>query len=111
MAFRLLGSILRPLSSHSSIGTLFTAGAPKVSSDPLGAFTRAGINSNHAWLAATLTVWPGCGAAPCLDDALPALPGQFVIVPDGDERPTRSRVLPVGIGKVALVDDPIAVDR
>ena len=34
-----------------------------------------------------------------------------MIVPDGDERPTRSRVLQVGIGKVALVDDAIAVDR
>jgi hypothetical protein len=42
---------------------------------------------------------------------LSALPGEFVIVPDGDERPTRSRVLQVGIGKVALVDDAIAVDR
>src|SRR5262249_44498043 len=49
--------------------------------------------------------------AACLDDALPALPGEFVIVPDGDERPTRSRVLQVGIGKVALVDDAIALDR
>src|SRR4029450_5765251 len=49
--------------------------------------------------------------APCLDDALPALPGEFVIVPDGDERPSRSRVLQVGIGKVALVDDAIALDR
>src|SRR6185369_13442650 len=49
--------------------------------------------------------------APCLDDTLPALPGELVIVPDGDERPTRSRVLQVGIGKVALVDDAIALDR
>src|SRR6266567_3296949 len=48
MAFRLLGSIPRPLSSHFSIGTFFTASAPNVSSDPLGAFTRAGIYSNHA---------------------------------------------------------------
>src|SRR6185503_21214765 len=46
-----------------------------------------------------------------LDDALPALPGKFVIVPDGDERPTRSRVLQIRIGEVALVDDAIAVDR
>jgi hypothetical protein len=46
-----------------------------------------------------------------LDDALAPLPGEFVIVPDGDERPPRSRVLQVGIGKVALVDDAIAVDR
>src|SRR3954467_771678 len=50
-------------------------------------------------------------SSPCLDDALPALPGEFVIVPDGDERPTRSRVLQIGIGKVALVDDAIALDR
>src|SRR4029077_4781815 len=50
-------------------------------------------------------------SASCLDDALPALPGEFVIVPDGDERPTRSRVLQIGIGKVALVDDTIALDR
>src|SRR6476646_5590997 len=105
MAFRLLGSIPRPLSSHFSIGTFFTATAPNVSSDPLGAFTRAGIYSNHAWLAATLTVCPG------LDDALPALPGEFVIVPDGDERPARSRVLQVGVGKVALVNHAIALDR
>jgi hypothetical protein len=34
-----------------------------------------------------------------------------VIVPDGDEGPTGSRVLQVGIGKVALVDDAIAFDR
>src|SRR4029077_20139320 len=49
--------------------------------------------------------------APCLDDALPALPGEFVIVPDGDEWPTCSRVLQIGIGKVSLVDDAIALDR
>ena len=64
MAFRLLGSIPRPLSSHFSIGTFFTASAPNVSSDPLGALTRAGMYSNQAWLAATLTVWPGCGGPP-----------------------------------------------
>ncbi len=34
-----------------------------------------------------------------------------MIVPDGDERPARSRVLQVGIGKVALVDDAITVER
>jgi hypothetical protein len=49
--------------------------------------------SNQAWLAATLTVWPGCGRASSLDDALTALPGEFVIVPDADERPARARVL------------------
>src|SRR5207253_2505090 len=49
--------------------------------------------------------------APCLLDALPPLPGEFVVVPDGDERPTRSRVLQVGIRKVALVDAAIALDR
>src|SRR4029077_12077709 len=38
-------------------------------------------------------------------------PGEFVIVPDGDERPARSRVLQVGIGEVALVDDAITLDR
>ena len=34
-----------------------------------------------------------------------------MIVPDGDERPARSRVLQVGIGKIALVDGAIALDR
>ena len=34
-----------------------------------------------------------------------------MIVPDGDERPTRARVLQVGIGEIALVDGAIAVDR
>ena len=34
-----------------------------------------------------------------------------MIVPDADKRPARSRVLQIGIGKVALVDDPIALDR
>ena len=66
--------------------------------------------SNQAWLAATLTVWPGCGAAARLDDALPALPREFVIVPDGDERPARAGILQVGIGEIALVDGAIAVD-
>src|SRR6185295_8171053 len=46
-----------------------------------------------------------------LDDALAALPGKFVIVPDADERPARSRVLQIRIGEVALVDDAIALDR
>ena len=46
-----------------------------------------------------------------LDDALPALPGEFVIVPDADERPAGARVLQVGIVQIALVDGAIAVDR
>src|SRR4026207_1708101 len=111
MDFRLLGSIPRPPSSHFSIGTFFTATPPNMSSDTLGAFTRAGMYSNHAWLAATLTVWPGCGGPPAWTMLCRPLPGKFVVVPDGDERPTRSRVLQVGIGKVALVDDAIALDR
>src|SRR5262245_42821435 len=53
----------------------------------------------------------GSRIASGLDDALPALPREFVVVPDADERPTRARVLQIGIGEVALVDDAIAVDR
>ena len=47
---------------------------------------------------------------PRLDDALPALPREFVVVPDGDERPTRARVLEVGVGEIAFVDGPVAID-
>src|SRR5262249_45003434 len=49
--------------------------------------------------------------SPRLDDALPALPGELVIVPNADERPARSRVLQVGIGEIALVDDAVTLDR
>src|SRR6185369_7224874 len=43
-------------------------------------------------------------------DALPALPREFVVVPDHDERPPRTRVLKIGIGEIAFVDCPVAVD-
>ena len=33
-----------------------------------------------------------------------------MVVPDADERPARARVLEVGIGEIALVDGPVAVD-
>ena len=53
--------------------------------------------------------WPGRTAG--LLDALPALPREFVIVPHGDERPSRAGVLQIGIGQVAFVDGAIAFDR
>ena len=53
---------------------------------------------------------PAVRTAAGLLDALPALPGEFVIVPDGDERPARAGVLQVGVGEIALVDGAIAVD-
>jgi hypothetical protein len=93
-----------------SILTFLTATAPNSASEPLGGDTRAGTYSNQAWLAATLTVWPGCGSAARLDDALPALPREFVIVPDADERPARAGILEVGISEIAFVDDAIAFD-
>jgi hypothetical protein len=34
-----------------------------------------------------------------------------VVVPHGDERPARARVLEVGIGEIAFVDGPVAIDR
>src|SRR3954454_2713404 len=43
-------------------------------------------------------------------DALPALPREFVVVPDRDERPARASVLEVGIGEIAFVDGPVAID-
>src|SRR5215831_1427668 len=46
-----------------------------------------------------------------LDDALPAPPGKFVVVPHGDERPARARVLKVGVVEIALVDGAITVER
>ena len=52
----------------------------------------------------------GLRRAACLDDALPALPREFVIVPDADERPARAGILQIGIGEIALVDGAIAVD-
>ena len=47
---------------------------------------------------------------PRLDDALPALPREFVVVPHGDERPARASVLEVRIGEIAFVDGPVAID-
>src|SRR5262249_44625734 len=46
-----------------------------------------------------------------LHDALPALPGKFVIVPDGNERPARAGILEVGVVEIAPVDGTITVDR
>jgi hypothetical protein len=37
-----------------------------------------------------------------LDDALPTLPREFVVVPDRDERPAGASVLEVGIGEIGL---------
>src|SRR5678815_4224078 len=45
-----------------------------------------------------------------LDDALPTLPREFVVVPDRDERPASASVLEVGIGEIGLVDGPVAAD-
>ncbi|MFT3916342.1 MAG: hypothetical protein QM704_20375 [Anaeromyxobacteraceae bacterium] len=47
---------------------------------------------------------------PRLQVALPALPRELVVVPDGDERPARARVLEVGVGEVAAVDGPVALE-
>src|SRR6185312_7341052 len=47
---------------------------------------------------------------PRLDDALPALPREFVVVPHRDEQPARARVLEVGIGEIAFVDGAVAID-
>src|SRR4029079_6981122 len=44
-------------------------------------------------------------------DALPPLPGEFVIVPHADERPAGAGVLKIGIGKIAFVDDAVAIER
>src|SRR6185369_3251563 len=52
----------------------------------------------------------GLRLAARLNDALPALPREFVIVPDGDERPARAGILEVGISEIALVHGAIAVD-
>src|SRR5262249_57066384 len=42
--------------------------------------------------------------------ALPTLPGKFVIVPHADERPTRARILQIGIEEIALVQSAIIVN-
>ncbi len=47
---------------------------------------------------------------PRLDDALPALPREFVVVPDHDERPARASVLEVGIFEIAFVDGTVAIE-
>src|SRR5262249_31782693 len=46
-----------------------------------------------------------------LDDALPAFPGEFVIVPHADERPARARVFPVGVGPGTPVDGAGSIHR
>ena len=72
-------------------------------------------------LAARWQIFPPCLVGGDLDalarprlagllDALPALPREFVVVPHGDERPARASVLEVGIGEIALVDGPVAID-
>ena len=84
---------------------IFTATAPNVSSDPLAPSRVGKYRTRPGW---RRPLPSGLRIAPCLDDALAALPGEFVIVPHGDEWPACSRVLQVGIGKVALVDHAIA---
>src|SRR5258705_3360438 len=60
IAARLFGSSPRPFSSHLSIATFVTAGGSKLSSEgPLTFLQRDGRYSHHAWLAATLMLWPG----------------------------------------------------
>src|SRR5205814_963806 len=53
--------------------------------------------------------WPRLAAR--LLDTLPSLPGEFVIVPNGDEGPPSSCILQVGIGEVTFVDRAVTVDR
>ena len=48
---------------------------------------------------------------PRLDDALPTLPREFVVVPDGDEWPARAGVLEIGVGEIAFVDGPVTIER
>src|SRR4029077_10587054 len=48
---------------------------------------------------------------PRLDDALPTLPREFVVVPDGDERPARAGVLEIGVGEIALINSAVTFER
>src|SRR5262245_10571308 len=41
---------------------------------------------------------------------LPAFPREFVIVPHTDERPTRSRILQIGIEQIRAVNRPVVLD-
>src|SRR6185437_13145848 len=43
-------------------------------------------------------------------DALPTLPGEFVVVPNRDERPASTGVLKIGIDKIAFVNCSVAVN-
>src|SRR6185369_6344563 len=52
----------------------------------------------------------GLRRAARLDDALPALPREFVIVPHADEGPSGAGILKVGVSEIAFVDDAIAFD-
>src|SRR5262249_18385111 len=46
-----------------------------------------------------------------LDEALPALPGELVVVADAHEREMRARVLDVGIADVGLIDHAVTSER
>ena len=42
--------------------------------------------------------------------ALPSLPGEFVIVPDADERPARAGVLQIGVGQIGAIGRAIVLE-
>ena len=54
---------------------------------------------------------PGLLELRVLQDALPTLPREFVVVPDAHKRPASARVLQVGVGEIALPDRAVSLDR
>ena len=111
MAFRLLGSIPRPLVVPLFDRHIFHRHrAERVERSARRLHARGNV-LEPCLVGGDLDRLARLRRASCLLDALPALPGELVVVPDGDERPTRARVLQVGIGQVALVDDAIALER
>ncbi len=111
-AARLLGSSPRPSASTRSIGATFTArriesfesrsrglGDPGGDELPPRLVGRDAQRLRRFWLPVVL------------DGALPALPREFVVVADADERPPGARVLDVRIGEVAAIHGAIALER
>ena len=110
MAARLFGSWLTPRASMLESGLFSTWGASNASPAPC-LMTRAGWYSYHAWLAATFRVCAGV-ARIAGDDLLTliAVPREFVIVPHGHERPTRTRILQIGVEEEAAVERAIVLE-
>ena len=100
----------QPIAIELVDGNVFHRGWAEVLERPARRSDACGEIFEPGLIRRDLHALAGLLELPRLDDALPALPGEFVVVPDGDERPARARVLEVGVGEIAFVDGAVAID-